>query len=145
MAVGLLPRVSLRLRISGYRPTRQWLDDRLDAPVASTDAGAPANRAGRGDAGEAVSVGLELAFLVRLVARFVPDSTCLRKALVLRHLLGRRAIPAVIKFGVRRQPEGSDLAFHAWVEVDDEVVSEPAEKIADFQVLIDEPPASSSY
>lgn len=126
----LLARTSRRLRRNGYGPTRVWLDSRLAGidPAGPRDDGRQTAR--------------DLAFVVRIAARFVPDATCLRQALVLRHLLAREHVPSLIRLGVRR-PEGSELGFHAWVEVDGEVVSEPEGAVADYHILGDEPPADA--
>src|SRR5437867_5183415 len=50
--------------------------------------------------------------------RFGSSPTCLKSALVLWWVLGRRGVPAVLHIGVARQD--GQLAAHAWVEHDDE-------------------------
>ncbi|MGI9615893.1 MAG: lasso peptide biosynthesis B2 protein [Acidimicrobiales bacterium] len=127
-AVMLLPPTALRLRREGYASTVAWIDDRIRRAGSATSS-----------AENAAPTARELGFVVRLTARLVPDATCLRRALVLRYLLGRRGIPSVIRLGVRPGTAGEDLAFHAWVEVQDEVVSEQPKLIAGYEVLVDEP------
>lgn len=129
-ALVLLVRTSRRLRRNGYGPTRDWLDGRLAA-------GDPAVRRTDGP-----STARDLAFVVRIAARLIPDATCLRQALVLRHLLAREHISSTIRLGVHR-PEGSELGFHAWVEVDGEVVSELQAAVAGYHILGDGPPADA--
>lgn len=62
-----------------------------------------------------------LAWLVEVAARFTPvNATCLKKALVLCRLLGRRGIASTLQIGVARC-EGN-LAAHAWLESGGQVV-----------------------
>lgn len=142
IAIPLLPIVSFRLRRDGYGPTRAWLDRRLERGRLRR---ARPHRAVDSVADGAGSVSRELAFVVRLASRPTPDATCLRQALVLRHLLARRSIPSVIKVGASQDPPGSGGArFHAWVEVEGEVVSEPAHEVAGHRVLFTERPPQLS-
>lgn len=64
------------------------------------------------------SRGPKIATCVRAVQRaahhHVVPMTCLRRALCLRWLLGRRGIPSRLCLGVQR--EGGPLAAHAWLE-----------------------------
>ena len=124
-AAGLLPLVALRLRVAGVQATACWLDRRSTATTRRKHEPAAA--------GAAAARARELAGVVRLAAVFVPDATCLRRALVLRHLLRRQGIAAEAKIGARPEPDG--LAFHAWVEVDGEVVSEPGRRVEGFVPL----------
>lgn len=132
-ACALLPQTSLRLRLHGYGPTRDWLDRRHPRRVITVS---EQNR---------ITVARELAFVVRQAARLFRDATCLRKALVLRHLLAAKGIRSTIRFGARRRTAepGSGFAFHAWVEVDGEVVSEEPRLVAGYDVLMDELPRGS--
>lgn len=125
-ATGLLPLVALRLRVAGLQATARWLDRRSTATTTRRRHDPAAAAAGAVRA-------RELAEVVRTAAVFVPDATCLRRALVLRHLLRRQGIATAVQIGVR--PEGGGLAFHAWVEVDGEVVSEPAGRVEGFVPL----------
>ena len=128
-ALVLLPVVAVLLRRRGQRATAGWLADRRS----------PNGARGLDDAA-AVPVGQDLAFVVRLAARPLPDATCLRTALVLQHLLARRGVGSVVRLGARPRPGGGEPAFHAWVEVAGEVVSEPVASLAGFVVLSDDTP-----
>lgn len=48
------------------------------------------------------------------------NPTCLKRALVVWWVLRRRGVPAVLHIGVAR--EDGELAAHAWLEHDDEVI-----------------------
>ncbi len=123
----LLLVVSRRLRRHGYARTVDGLDTwlgRASAHARSADLVED----------EARRRATDLASVVRLMARVVPDATCLRQALVLRHLLGRSGIPSEVVLGVRQAPDGA-MAFHAWLTAHGEVVSEPARLIDGFVVL----------
>lgn len=62
-----------------------------------------------------------LAWLVEVAGRYVPvNATCLKKALVLSWLLGRRGIATVLRIGVARQ--GNGLVAHAWLDCDGQPV-----------------------
>jgi hypothetical protein len=64
-----------------------------------------------------------LAWLVEVAGRYTPVTvTCLKKALVLSWLLGRRGIAARLRIGVARQ-HGA-LAAHAWLERKGQVIGE---------------------
>ena len=52
---------------------------------------------------------------VSRAARRVPRATCLTQAIAASVMLGRRGIPATIRFGATRDPRGRFIA-HAWVE-----------------------------
>ncbi|MDH3679141.1 MAG: lasso peptide biosynthesis B2 protein [Acidimicrobiia bacterium] len=130
VAVVLLPRVSRRLRATGYRSTRRWLDERL--PGAPEPLDEPA------DPAASVELARALALVVRLAARLTSDATCLRTSLVLRHLLRRHSLPSTIRLGVRRGSNGGPLSFHAWVEVADVVVSESGADLAGYEVFADD-------
>lgn len=62
-----------------------------------------------------------LVWLVEIADRFTPAAaTCLKKALVLSWLLGRRGITATLQIGVARQ--GDVLTAHAWLEQQGQVI-----------------------
>jgi hypothetical protein len=61
---------------------------------------------------------VDVAAIIRTVtraARRVPRATCLTQAIAAAILLGRRGVPASIRFGVARDGGGKFIA-HAWVE-----------------------------
>lgn len=62
-----------------------------------------------------------LVWLVEVASRYtVVDPTCLKKALVLSWLLGRRGIATTLRIGVARRD--GRLAAHAWLECAGEVI-----------------------
>jgi len=62
-----------------------------------------------------------LAWLVEVAGRYTPlTTTCLKKALVLSWLLGRKGIPTELRIGVARQ-DGM-LKAHAWLDYDGQVI-----------------------
>jgi hypothetical protein len=58
---------------------------------------------------------------VSRAARRVPRATCLTQAIAASVMLGRRGIPATIRFGAARDPRGRFIA-HAWVESQGRIV-----------------------
>lgn len=128
-ATALLLAVSVRLRRNGYRATAEWLDRRAET-----------NRRPAGTRPD-LSEAHELALVVRMAGRAVPDATCLRRALVLRYLLGGTEGGASVRLGVRSGPADGTLSFHAWVVFDGYVVSEPAAQLEGFVDLGDGQPS----
>lgn len=62
-----------------------------------------------------------LAWLVEVAGRFTPvTATCLKKALVLSWLLGRRGLTSTLQIGVARH--GDVLTAHAWLEQQGQVI-----------------------
>lgn len=62
----------------------------------------------------------QLLWAVSAASRFVPQSTCLVKALALHVLLKRAGLESSIHFGVTK--EGEHLDAHAWVESQNQIV-----------------------
>jgi hypothetical protein len=59
--------------------------------------------------------------LVEVAGRYAPvEATCLKKALVLAWLLGRRGIATALRIGVARREE--ELMAHAWLEPERQTV-----------------------
>jgi hypothetical protein len=58
---------------------------------------------------------------VSRAARRVPRATCLTQAIATSVMLGRRGVPATIRFGAARDPQGRFIA-HAWVECQGRIV-----------------------
>ena len=71
---------------------------------------------------------------VRLGARLAGHPTCLRRAVVLRALLGRIEPEARVRLGVGRSSPGT-YRFHAWVEVADVPVGERSDPRTEFERL----------
>ena len=62
-----------------------------------------------------------LAWLVEVAGRYTPvTATCLKKALVLSWLLGKRGMTSILQIGVARH--GDALTAHAWLEYNGQVV-----------------------
>ena len=82
----------------------------------------PPARGGKGDlALAAVPSVPRLAWLVEVAGRYAPvAATCLKTALVLSWLLGRRGTQTELRIGVARH-EGS-LKAHAWLDYDGQAV-----------------------
>lgn len=78
---------------------------RLVAQFAGTDR----NRSGRGT----IDVG-RAARLVDAVTACYPNTTCLKKSLILLRLLRKRGIPAELRLGVRKVDD--HFSAHAWIE-----------------------------
>lgn len=65
-----------------------------------------------------------LGWLVEVAGRYAPvKATCLKQALVLSWLLGRRGIATTLRIGVTRG--GGSFEAHAWLEQDGQVVHGP--------------------
>jgi len=62
-----------------------------------------------------------IARAVSRAARRVPRATCLTQAIAASMMLGRRGVPATIRFGAAREPRGRFIA-HAWVECQGRIV-----------------------
>jgi hypothetical protein len=59
--------------------------------------------------------------------------TCLPRALTLRRMLSRHAIPAQLRIGANKTSTG--IIAHAWVELDGEAIGEPEDIAESFKVL----------
>ena len=62
-----------------------------------------------------------IVWAVNVASHYVPDATCLARALATKILLCRRGHPAHLRIGVTRSEPGKFEA-HAWVESHDRVV-----------------------
>jgi hypothetical protein len=104
----LLPLAELGLRLFGFQRCRRWIGQRIPegaAAVAEPDL-AWATTAAR---------------MVAIAARHGPyRASCLRQALVLWFLLGRRGIPARLRIGAARGKDGFNA--HAWIELGERVL-----------------------
>jgi hypothetical protein len=101
-ALGLLPAVSVGLRLVGLRRM-----------IALCEALAAASHRGGGDDPRSVA---RTAWLVEVAAhRCLPRPTCLAKALVVFSLLKRRGLAAELVIGVAKTQR--PLEGHAWVEL----------------------------
>ena len=110
MSFVLLPVIDVSLQRIGYKRTVSWLVRRVDCDMVAVS---------RFDAPEVAS---KIARMVSLAGRRSPwRTTCLRQALLLWFLLARRGIVSELRLGVEKSVEG-DLAAHAWVERDGQVL-----------------------
>ena len=113
-ALGMLPLVSLSLRLRGFHPTRTALERNLFHSVAQEDC-------------ESVKKQAALtAHMVHAADRHgLVHPSCLAKSLTLWWLLGRQGIRSRLRIGVRK--ENGKLEAHAWVEREGTALNEPEE------------------
>ena len=91
-------------------------------------------RARAGQEGDPVPVIRRYRRVVEIAARnHLYPMLCLRRALVLRWLLGRQGIVTRLRLGVRRDAE--KIAAHAWLEYEGRPVTDPANVSEEFTVL----------
>ena len=97
------------LRVCSFRTVVRVL--RRRPPMARREAGRPR----RGD-GPRLSA-REITWAIDAVGRrLLSEKPCLPMALVALYLLRRRGHAAVLRLGVRRQPDAATVGAHAWVE-----------------------------
>lgn len=106
----LLPLVGIGLRLLGFqrlwRGLGRWVvrERHWEAPTQAR-----------------LEMATRVARMVGIAARHGPfPASCLRQALVLWFLLGRRGIPSRLHLGATRG--GAGFAAHAWVELGDRVL-----------------------
>ena len=61
--------------------------------------------------------------IIRRAARWVPGSRCLDRSLALHHYAHARGVPAALRLGVRRLPDGR-ITAHAWITLAGEPIGE---------------------
>jgi hypothetical protein len=110
LATGTITVIALMLKAFGYSRTIERLSRRVGPEATSI---APE---------ESASTVEKHAWAVRAVGETLPWATCLPRSIALWWLLARRGIETEIQFGVRRGEE--DLSAHAWVEWQNESVSD---------------------
>ena len=117
----LLPLIGAGLHLLGFKRTLDLLG-RIAGHSLSPQ---PADPAREFDAAR------RLARLVGIAALHGPyRATCLRQALALWWLLGRRGICAEVRIGVRK--DGSELQAHAWVEYKGEPLRDTRDAVAGY-------------
>jgi len=113
-ALGMLPLVSLSLRLRGFHPTRATLKRKLAHSLAHADS---------------ESVNKQAALTARMVhaadRHGMVHPSCLAKSLTLWWLLGRQGITSRVRIGIRK--ENGKLQAHAWVEREGTALDEPKE------------------
>jgi hypothetical protein len=110
-ATGVLPLISISLRLRGFRKTQAILQRFLSPPgeVIDSSTTSPADLTVR---------------MVRAAVRYgVGHPTCLEESLALWWLLGRQGIASELRIGVRKQ--GDKFEAHAWVEREGAALNEP--------------------
>jgi hypothetical protein len=112
----------------GFRLALRWVQfNRLEAftcPAAGITAVPPG----------ALAWARRRQMLVSLAARlYLPAMTCLPRALTLRRMLSRHAIPAQLRIGANKTSTG--IIAHAWVELDGDAIGEPEDIAESFKVL----------
>jgi len=65
---------------------------------------------------------------VKITSRFIPQATCLTRALSVQVLLLRRGYPADLKIGVAKN-EDAEFVAHAWIESQGQIVIGGTESI----------------
>ena len=111
----LLPLFWVGLRLIGLRRFQAWLDR---FPMAKREALTQ---------GEAVALG---AVVNRASNHVLGPDNCLTRSLLLRWLLRRLGTTSDLRIGVRF--EGSELAAHAWIEIDGIPVNDRPEVVRGF-------------
>ena len=121
--------ITWQLRTGGFGETQV----RLDSVTAS-------------DAPRAAVSTAPLAHLVDRVAEGVTwRTTCLHRAFALTWMLRERGVPADVRIGVSKEPPDEALLFHAWVEVEGQVVNDStdvADRFAPFPGVVPPPDAA---
>lgn len=75
--------------------------------------------------------------LVETAARYHPANTsCLRRALMIRRLLADRGISTQLVLGARRR-EDQTIGFHAWLNYNGEPVTDASDVACRFSILTD--------
>ena len=102
-AAVLLPWVALRLKVSGFRATKDALLRAAPKQSFPEESGSLLDR-------------VEMtAGMVRTAARHgLGNPSCLEESLVLLHVLAKQGIPAQLRIGVKRS--APKFEAHAWVE-----------------------------
>jgi hypothetical protein len=114
-ALGILPLVSLSLRLLGFQATRSALERTLPRTASQMDDAATKRRAAL------------TAHMVHAADRHgVLHPSCLANSVTLWWLLGRQGITSRLRIGIRK--EGGHLQAHAWVERAGVALNEPEER-----------------
>ena len=73
------------------------------------------------------------AWIVNGVSKRLPGQySCLVRSLVLRRILAKRGIPAIVQIGVINQSDTAEFKAHAWVECNGEVINDSRETVSRF-------------
>ncbi|HQZ69993.1 MAG: lasso peptide biosynthesis B2 protein [Anaerolineae bacterium] len=126
-AACLLPPVVATLRLLGLQRTMTLLD-RLASITGRQRRSMPSSRDAEFEKAALIARGVDVAARYGLVR-----PACLGRSLGLWWLLRRQGLPAELRIGVRRVAD--DLAAHAWVEHDGQVLIDTAATVAQFVSL----------
>jgi hypothetical protein len=108
-----LPVVELSLRYLGARRTASWLSRAIKPGAIHPPAAAELQQADR------------LAHLAAIAGRRgILEARCLSQAMLVRAVLRRRGLDAVLQVGVRR--DAGQFDAHAWVELDGHTLAQVA-------------------
>ena len=119
-----LPVVAIFLHTLGYNKTKSLLSRFL-----------PAETSLHPPQGEELQAAHNLAGIVHTAARHnIYQANCLKQALLLWFLLGRRSIASEIKIGAQKDAN-SQFHAHAWVECNGEPLLDDKDTIARFSVF----------
>ena len=69
----------------------------------------------------------KLIWAVQTISNYIPQATCLTKALTAQKLLRKHGYPCQVKIGVGKDTNG-EFEAHAWVEYKDKVILGESEK-----------------
>ena len=124
-ALFLLPILTISLRLSGFKKTRQRLQGALAGrkPIA---------------AGEdpAANISLTTSAVLAAIRYSLFPSTCLERSLALWWLLSRQGIASQLRIGVRTAEQ--KFSAHAWVEFDGMALGEPEAPHAHYAAFMEE-------
>lgn len=126
------------LRTAAIAPRLKRKLGRLGYPAA-----AESTRRRYGQAFGSVAEAREIAAVAQSVTGKLPgEYNCLARSLVVWWLLGGDSAAKIV-FGLKREQDS--LAFHAWVEVDSEVVNDIANIAETYTPFGKPPPAGTSF
>ncbi len=119
MLMGVLPAISLALRVFGYVRTRRWLERRTHH--SSPRAADPYD----------IQQGERFAQLTAMAGRHgLVQATCLRQALAIHACLRRRGLRPELKLGIDTTMHRLDA--HAWVELNGRALAQPSMRHTSF-------------
>jgi hypothetical protein len=112
----------------GFYLALRWLSyDRLKTWVSLNS---PENT----DRAKVLDIAQSLHKLVYLASRLhLLPMTCLPRAFTLRWMLSRRGIPAQLRIGIKKTPDG--IYAHAWVEVEEGAIGEANDITKRFKII----------
>lgn len=117
--MGVLPAISLALRLFGYVRTRSWLERRTHDPSP------------RAANASDIEQGERYAQLAAIAGNYGPvQTTCLRQALAIHACLRSRGLRPELKLGINKAMQRLDA--HAWVELEGRPLAQPSMRHTSF-------------